>query len=184
VRVEIVETGESREPVAIFPPSEDYLDLRENPQTVGQIPAARQYPPLRDFLITVNGPESIFATSDATTKADEPAAVPGGGYEFASQAGLVFAAPHFNWDPVHYIELCSSLKELLERDPSDAVRAALKISPCHFTEEGRRGYCLGIRLVAEGNSAQQAELRWGLALTRVQQALLFLSRGLKQHLME
>ncbi len=184
MRVEIVEAREGQEPTASFPPSEDYPDLRENPQAVQQVPAARQYLPLRNFLISVNGPESIFATSEATTKSDEPTAVSGGSHEFASQAELVFAAPHFNWDPVHYIELCSSLKELLERDPSDAVHAVLKISPCNFTDEGRQGYRLGIRLVAEGDSPQQAELRWGLALTRVQQALLFLSRGLKQHLMD
>ena len=184
MRVEIVEAEEGPEAVAFFPPREDFVDLRENPQAVGQIPAALHHAPLRNFLTSVNGAESMFATSEASTKTDEPATVSGGTCEFALQTGLVFAAPHFDWDPVHYIELSSSLKELLERDPSDAVRAVLKISPCYFTEEGRRGYCLGIRLVAEGNSAQQAELRLGLALARAQQALLFLSRGLKQHLMK
>ena len=76
----------------------------------------------------------------------------------------------------------SGLKELLERDTADTVRAVLRISPCDFTAENRRGFCLSIRLVAEGSSAQQAELRWGLGLARIQQALLFRSRALKQQI--
>jgi hypothetical protein len=37
---------------------------------------------------------------------------------------------------------------------------------------------------AEGSSAQQAELRWGLGPVRIQQALLFRSRALKQLIAE
>ena len=82
------------------------------------------------------------------------------------------------------MDLSSGLKELLERDTANAARAVLRISPCDFTAENRRGFCLGIRLVAEGSSAQQAELRWGLGLARIQQALLFRSRALKQQIVE
>jgi hypothetical protein len=92
----------------------------------------------------------------------------------------VFAASGFNWERENYVALCVGLKELLERDTAISTRAVLRISPCDFTAENRRGYCLSIRLVAEGNSAQQAELRWGLGLARVQQALMFRSRALKQ----
>jgi hypothetical protein len=185
VHVEVVEETGAERPAAAFPPGENYVDLRANPQAIAQIAAARRYLPLRNFLTEVNGPESIFATSNAATKSDLPGAIYGGSaYEFASQAVIVFAAPSFNWDRSHYVDLCSGLKELLERDPSDAVRAVLKISSCEFAAEQRRGFSLGIRLVAEGSSAQQAELRWGLALARVQQALLFRSRTLKQQIAE
>jgi len=78
------------------------------------------------------------------------------------------------------VDLSSGLKELLERDTADAARATLRTSSCDFTAENRRGFCLSIRLVAEGSSTQQAELRWGLGLARIQQALLFRSRTLKQ----
>jgi hypothetical protein len=181
VRVEIVEEAESKAPARVFPPDENYFDLRANPNAIEQIAAARQYLPLRNFLISVNGAESIFATASATTKSDLPAAVSAGpAYEFASQTRIVFAEPSLNWERRHYADLGSGLKELLERDTADAVRAVLRISSCDFTAENQRGFCLGIRLVAEGGSAQQAELRWGLGLARVQQALLFRSRTLKQ----
>jgi len=185
VRVEIVEETEGKAAAPVFPPDEDYLDLRVNPSAIEGISAARQYLPLRNFLTSVNGPESVFATASAATKADLPAAVSAGpAYEFASQATIVFAVPSLNWERRPYMDLCSGLKELLERDTANAARTVLRISSCDFTEENRRGFCLSIRLVAEGSSAQQAELRWGLGLARIQQALLFRSRALKQQIAE
>jgi hypothetical protein len=174
MRVEIVEEAEGTSPGSVFPPGENYLDLRANPQSVDQIGSARQYLPLRNFLNSVNGAESVFATASATTKSDLPAAVSTDlAHEFASQTRIVFTEPSFT-------DLCSALQDLLERDTADAARAVLKISSCDFTAEKRRGFCLDIRLVTEGESAQQAEVRWGLGLARIQQALLFCSRALKQ----
>ena len=93
---------------------------------------------------------------------------------------IVFVDPSFNSERKIYADLASGLKELLERDSADTVRLVLRISACDFTAQNQVGFCLSIRLVAEGTSAQQAELRWGLGLARVQQALLFRSRALKQ----
>ena len=180
MHIEIVEDNEGQGPAFAFPPSEDYVDLRENPHSIERIAAARQYLPLRNFLTVVNSTESAFATASATVKCDSPAAVSAGeAYEFASQASLVFAEPSLNLKRERYVNLSSSLKELLERDSGGAVRVVLRISPCEFPVQNRRGFCLGIRLVAQGDSAQQAELRWGLGLARVQQALLFRARTLK-----
>jgi hypothetical protein len=39
-----------------------------------------------------------------------------------------------------------------------------------------------MRLAAQGDSAEQAVLRWGLGLAHVQQALLFTSRHLRMRL--
>jgi hypothetical protein len=181
VRVEILEEDGGNPLIPRFPPAEDGIELRANPEAVEEIAAARQYLPVRNFLDSVNGPESAFVTSNVSVKSDLSAVISAGSaYEFASQATIVFAAPLFNWELKYFVDLCSSLKELLERDTSGTVRALMRISPCDFTEESRRGFCLSIRLVADGNSAQQAELRWGLGLARVQQALLFRSRALKQ----
>jgi hypothetical protein len=181
MRVQIVEEIESSEPAAFFPPAQKYVDLRANPKSTDQIAGARKHLPLWNFLAAVNGAESIFMTARTTTKSDVPASVPADrAYEFASQSTIVFADPELNWDHKNYAELAFGLKELLERETGDTVRAVLLISSCDFADRKRRGFCLGIRLVAEGESAQQAETRWGLGLARVQQALLFRSRALNQ----
>ncbi len=181
MRVEIVQDTKGTAPAAQFPPGEKYLDLRASPQAIEGIASARRYLPIRNFLASVNSADSMFATSSAATRSDLPAAVfAGSTYEFASQAMVVFAEPDLNWERKNYEELASALKELLARDTAETVRATMRIFSCDFTTEKRRGFSLGIRLVAEGGSAQQAELWWGLALARVQQALLFQSRALRQ----
>ena len=183
MRVEIVEAAEAEKPSTVFPPDESFVDLRENPQAIQKIAAARDYPPLRSFLTTVNGTESVFTTVGASTRSDLPATVSGAGsHEFAFEATLIFAEPSLNFERKQYAELSSGLKELLERDTADALRAVLRIASCNFPAQGQRGFCLGIRLVAEGDSPEQAELRCGLAMARVQQALLFRARSLKQQI--
>jgi hypothetical protein len=180
MRVEIVEDYEGKGEAFTFPPNEKCVDLRENPRSIEKIAVARRYLPLRNFLSIVNSLESPFTTASALAKCDSPATVSNDkAYEFASQATLVFAEILLNFEKERYIGLCSSLKELLERDTGNTVRVVLRISACEFPAERRRGFCMGIRLVAEGDSAQQAELRWGLGLARVQQALLFRARTLK-----
>ena len=86
-----------------FPPSEDYVDLRDNPGLIERIAVARRYLPLRNFLTAINTLESPFATASATAKCGSPAtASSGNAYEFASEASLVFAEPALNFERQHY----------------------------------------------------------------------------------
>jgi hypothetical protein len=181
MRVEVIEDTQGPGPVAEFPPRENYVDLRENPLAVDRIAPARQYLPLRTFLTAVNSAESSFRSASASIHADSPASVSAGeAYEFASQARLVFAEPSFNCKQDRFVDLTADLKGLLERDSGDAIRAVLLIAICNFPAQRRRGFCLTIRLVAQGGSAEQAEMRCGLGLARLQQALLFSARALRQ----
>lgn len=183
MRVEIVDDTEGRGPAMAFPPGENYVDLRENPHAVERIALARQYAALRNFLTAMNGADSLFASASTSTQTDSPATVSAGeAYEFASHTRLVFAESSVNFERDRYTDLTEGLKELLERDSGDAIRAVLRISPCDFPAQRCRGFCLSIRLVAHGASAEQAEMRWGLGLARMQQALLFTARALRQQL--
>jgi hypothetical protein len=181
IRVEIIDDTEGRGPAAVFPPSQNYVDLRENPRAIERIAPARQYLPLRGFLAAVNSAESSFSSASSSTQADSPASVSAGdAYEFASQARLVFAEPALNFDRDRFVDLTAGLKDLLERDSGDAIRTVLRIATCNFSAQNRRGFCLRVRLVAQGVSAEQAEMRCGLGLARLQQALLFRARALRQ----
>jgi hypothetical protein len=78
-------------------------------------------------------------------------------------------------------ELSRRLAELLEHEGgADYLSVRLSLRRCHFTSASHDGFCLVVVLSARGASAEQAKMRWGLALARVQQALLFLSRVLRQ----
>jgi hypothetical protein len=58
----------------------------------------------------------------------------------------------------------------------------LQISPAAFSG-GRQGFCMRLLLFSTGER-QQAQLRWNLGLARVQQALLFLARAIRQGRLE
>lgn len=181
MRAEIVDDSPDGEPAATFPRGEDYFDLRENPRAIERIAAARQNVPLRNFLAAVNGADSVFTSASARAQLHPPPpGSPGEGFSFSSQTRLVFAETSFNFERDRYAEIVARLKGLLERDSGEALRAILRISACQFTEQARQGYCLSIQLSAQGTSAEQAEMRWGLGLARLQQALLFSARAWRQ----
>jgi hypothetical protein len=183
MRVEIVDDSNNAEPAMTFPPVEDYFDLRENPRGLERITAARQYLPLRNFLAAVNSADSVFTSASAHAQPHSPP--PGSASEsngFSSQTNLVFADPSLNFEGDRYAEVAARLKGLLERDAGDSLQVILRIAPCQFTDEKRQGYGLSIQVIAQGISAEQAEMRWGLGLARLQQALLFSARALRQQL--
>lgn len=97
---------------------------------------------------------------------------------FASRIDLMISQGE---NPGHalYEEIAARLAGLLEREPGDALRAELHVSPAEFAG-GRTGFCLRLFLFSRAATEEQAELRWNLGLARVQQALLFIARAIRQ----
>jgi hypothetical protein len=156
-----------------------YCDLRSDPGAIREIEPARRHRPLHGFLATLNSADSVFATARAKVWLEPEQ---GETSEFASRVEIVFAQEELNVERSHYEGLCQRLLELLTQDPGESLRAELRVRRCEFRGSGQRGFCLALVLRARGETPGQAELRWGLGLTRVQQALMFLSRGIRQHL--
>jgi hypothetical protein len=170
------------------PEANPYIDLRENPAAVAQISAARENPPLASFLSAVNGPGSLFATMRAKVW-DEPSAPPAADFTFHSRVDLMFARESFNFMPERYEDVVRRLVELWMRDSSgDTLSVRMEILPCKYdsTKTGgatkSEGGVLRLTLTAKSTTAEQAHVRWGLGIVRVQQALLFVSRAMRQKL--
>ena len=161
-----------------------YFDLREDPRAIARVEPARRNVPLRAFLVAVNSDDSFFASARAKTwKTQDESASAVEPFEFAFQVDLVFALEQFNFERGHFENVARQLEQLLARDtPGDAMRSRLCVRACHFRASGRWGFCLACQLFARGASAEQAELRWGLVLARLQQALLFVSRVVRQQI--
>lgn len=159
-----------------------YLDLRENPAAISQIETAREYPPLMTFLTAVNGQGSLFAT--VRTKVwDEASTQSGAEFTFHSRVDLMFARAEFNFMPERYEDVARRLVELWMRDTSgDALSVRIEILPCVYGAAKTEGAALRLILSARSASAEQARIRWGLGIVRVQQALLFVSRAMRQKL--
>jgi len=182
VRVEMHVAEASGGQGLTFPPAQDYVELRGNPQGAQRIPAALENPPLLNFLNSVNAPESLFASFGASASeppAEASAASPG---VFRSQVTLVFSELALNLQRDLYEQLAVQLAGLLLRESGDALSCDLEVAQCAFA--AGEGQCLRIALTARAANAEQARIRWGLGLARVQQALLYCSRHMRQKLGE
>ena len=79
--------------------------------------------------------------------------------------------------------LVEKLIELLKDAGSkDALEAQLCLAMRNDDRGNQKHNSLCVRLLAKGDSTEQAALRWGLGLAHLQQALLFTSRHLRQYL--
>ncbi len=156
------------------------VDLRENPAAIAQIAPALEYPPLAGFLAAVNGEGSIFTSirakvwEAAPTQLNDEAA-------FCFRLDLVFAHEPSNFASEQYEEVVRRLVELWMKDPADSLTARLEILPCHYNNSTDEGAGLRIIFSAKGTSPEQARTRWVLGLMKVQQALLFVSRSIRQN---
>jgi hypothetical protein len=162
---------------------ESYLDLRENPNLIGQIEAAGEHVPLEGFLSVVNGEGSLFTTIRAKVW-DESSARRNGESAFHSRVDMIFMREEFNFVPQRYEDAVRRLVELWMKDfaSADTLAVRLEMVPCRFAMKDRLGIALRVTLTARGASPEQARTRWGLGLARVQQALLFVSRAMRQKL--
>ncbi len=159
-----------------------YLDLRENPAAIAQIGAAREYSPLAGFLTVVNGAGSLFSTVRAKVW-EEPNSQAGAEFTFHSRVDLMFARAEFNFIPERYEDAVQRLVALWMKDSSgDALSVRMEILPCAYGDAKKEGAALRLTLTARSASAEQARVRWGLGIVRVQQALLFVSRAMRQKL--
>jgi len=178
MRVEMHVAEEAGQQGLRFPPTEDYVELRGNPQGVLRIPVAVENLPLRNFLDSVNAPESLFASFGASASevpAETSAANPG---VFRSRVTLVYSELALNLQRDLYEQLAVQLAGLLLRESGDALSCDLEVARCAFSLG--EGQCLRVTLTARAPNAEQARLRWGLGLARVQQALLYCSRQMRQ----
>ncbi|MBI3483990.1 MAG: hypothetical protein HY012_02410 [Acidobacteria bacterium] len=157
-----------------------HLDLRENPGAIEQIEPARLYRPLRGLLMALNSAESVFASVACRTwTKEEPGAAEAA--EFGSRMDVIFSGLKHNFERSSYESLAGGLRELLERESgADTLEAELCVLRCTYRESRRAGYALRLTLIGRGGTPAQAELRWGLGIAHLQQALLFLSRAVRQ----
>jgi hypothetical protein len=156
------------------------FDLHLDAGAIERIEPARKHLPLRAFLTNINANDSIFSTIGckvwSTTEApgDEPEV-------FVSRIDLIFLREATNFGRGPHENLANRLRELLTAETTETLRVELRISPVEFAGEDC-GFCLRVMVYARGATPAQAEVRWGLGLARMQQALLFVARALRHEI--
>jgi hypothetical protein len=141
---------------------------------------------LRSFFAAIESDDSLF-TCEAPSLRLADGAVGGTGTAGAALCRgdfvLRFRGGSLGGNRRLHFSLVEKLVELLKADGS-AGWLATRI--CLLSESGGAAkpaeFALRLRLEAQGSSAEQAGLRWGLGVAHVQQALLFTSRYLRQQI--
>ncbi len=154
------------------------LDLPDSQGSNGD-DALRQFPALRGFVSSLaeekDGP--LFSVDYKLWNVN-------GGSEVESDTlvlRLELAIFHGDraFGLAQYEDFASQLGKLLEREPGETVRVELQIVPPRRFANNEQP-CLLLFLFAYGSSREQALMRCSFALARVQQALLFEARAVRQ----
>ena len=136
---------------------------------------------LKTFLASLNSEDSLLrAAPFAPPTAPADAA---GTQAYAGGVVLFFADDAHNGDRGLYYALLEKLVELLKGAGSaDTVELHLGLGLRTESSAPAPKHALVLELVSRGATPEQAELRWGLGVAHLQQALLFTSRLLRQQL--
>jgi len=144
---------------------------------------------VKNFLAAIESDDSLFCVAQplAGPTTDESE----GGRIYSGDIVLEFRhIEHSRQQRLHFL-LLEKLVELLKEAGSQEslattlclTTASISVGTSESEEQPRqKELALWIRLAAKGDSAEQAQLRWGLGLAHIQQALLFTSRHLRLHL--
>lgn len=169
--------------------SNRYYDLKAQPELLDEIAEARANPALKQFLLTLNAPDTMFATAKCHTwstqefSAAERSSHPASSAKFASYVDVVFSHPAFNFQREHYEQLARRISPRLSSNPAPA-RAELCLRHCYYHAQQAWGYYLTIFLYGYGSDAAAAERNWAAALGALGDTLVHLSRLLRQALQQ
>lgn len=135
---------------------------------------------LKNFFAAVASDDSLFATESPGTMISDG---PSDRHTCAAVFAVRFRDEQQASSKALHFSLIEKLTELLQAaGSSESLAAMLCLLPAKVEQSKLSGFHLWMRLEATGTSSEQAGLRWGLGLAHVQQALLFLSRYLRQQI--
>ena len=134
---------------------------------------------LQAFLASLKSEDSLFRATPCALQPGAPASAETP--SFSGGVVLSFSNEVHNRDRGLYYVLIEKLTELL-KEAGTAEALEVRLGLCNRAEPGAPAArnALVLELIARGNSREQAELRWGLGVAHLQQALLFTSRLLRQ----
>jgi hypothetical protein len=149
------------------------------PEASGPAPENRA---LQAFLAAVNAEDSLFRVTACSPEEAQPSAA-AELHPYAQSVLLCFSEDALNRKRGLYFTLIERLAKLLqEAGSSDSLEVRLGLTGPPESGSRTQEHKLVIELVSRGASAEQAQLRWGLGIVHIQQALLFSSRLLRKDL--
>lgn len=172
-------------PVPFFRPedgeSHPYVDLRENPQKIEDIPEAKDFPELQDFFRAVNGENSFFRTLASITMPREIPS-PKSPYEMRSYVDVTFVPWEWGGNAAQnfviffqFTEFIHGLKTNQGLENLAGVSVYLNLKPSRNQDLGIPFWCMEWWIISRGKTQEEAREGWRATLQLLQQFLLEIS---------
>jgi hypothetical protein len=154
-----------------------YYDLKRQPDLLLYVEEAQRVPALAEFLIAVNSSASILETAkcDAwqTTEMKPEEEIFGANSKFGSYIDLLFSDEQKRFSFSGHEQMAARLTQLLRRVPEIPAAAEFLVRRCHYhhEDETRDGFYITFYLFGYGDDEPQAQQRWAIGLTLVENAI-------------
>ena len=154
-------------------PGPSFLDLRENPAAIAEIPEAAQWPELAEFLLAINAHSSplLSAKCDAwfTTEITPEDEIFGMGGKFGGYIDVVFVDEEKRFSFVHHEDLAKRVVALLKHAPHIPCSVEFLVRRCYSSE--RDGFYITTYCFGFGANEDAARGQWKIALKLLENAL-------------
>lgn len=161
-----------------------YYDLRKNPAAIAEVPEAKAYSALSEFLTTLNSSSSKLQSvkcdvwfTDELNEEDEVFDAKG---KFGSYVDAIFHSAESQASFDLHEGFAARLVELLKRAPELQGSVEVIIRRAHFEDSPsavREGCYFTIYVFGFGDDEPDARQAWGIALRLVGHAILQISAG-------
>jgi hypothetical protein len=155
--------------------SRRYIDLLQSPQSAHEIPEARQWPQLAEFLLALNGPMSAWQTVKCDVWLDDDLGEAELMYEatlkFCSYVDLIARDAPARFSLEHHESFVKSAAKQLSDDDEQAISCEFTVRRCWYHGQGPKhdlssGFYVTFYLFGYGSNEGQARARWGEGLRR------------------
>jgi hypothetical protein len=166
-----------------------YYDLRNDPALIDNLQEVKDCAELREFLLRVNSPTFPLQTAKSdvwiTNELSPEEEVFAAQQKFASYVDLIFADHAARCSLEGHEDLIRKLSELLKRAPDIPATTEFVLRRCYYhcsAEETAEigadysGFCITVYASGFGDSRDEAQQRWAIALKLLQHALVQTSR--------
>ena len=158
-----------------------YFDLKRQPETLGRLQEATQFPELAEFLRAINSAISavesakcdVWATEDLSPEEE----ILGASHKFASYVDLVFSRADQRESFPSHERFAKRLVELLRQTPETPSAAEVCVRRGYYAEQGKTldGFYFTVYVSGYGDDEGRARQNWGIGLKLVAHATLQLS---------
>jgi hypothetical protein len=159
-----------------------YVNLRLEPERLGEIVEVLDCPELAEFLRHLNAGDSVFETVKCdrwySTDIEHAEEIFGGSHKHGSYCDIVFRDPVARQSFLQNEALVRRLVELLEKAPEFPGAAEFVIRRCVFHDDESEGCAVTCFVTGYATDEERARRQWSIALKLVENALGQATRGL------